>query len=595
MNYLKKYFFLFLAGLFINYAQPSLSAPAEHGLVLDNWFDLFSGDPLDTWHDPQDKRFIDQGINLTQFFKDNTYIREELHNLRQKFINIYHDLENQPDADYIQLSKDITKATMNFTAKYLERSLPASVSKDEMAFIGFGSMARGESGVITDLEGALVWDDLVSGKEALSMVFSQTLSNLLDGLLGHPIYGIKGFRLDEAENSPFHRAPWAKNMSLKQAYCMALKSLPMDSNSEEINDFTKSYFYPFEGSWAYATTPSQLAAYTAAANIKWPPFNKFKINEENKNSDWYKWGSNFLKLTLLSPGYINRVLESADCMRDVDKKSTRDYANSLSNKMKEIELGVIKNFPLLGRNRVFVYGNKKLFDEFENKRNEILNADNQKLRKSLARSYLSTVAKSFSKTGNGMFINGELPEVIDVKRQNYRLEEQLLTNLGFLYDLKSQNQGDIIKDLVKRGVFSKEYGEQSLKRVNQMIRLRWKKQILVESQLSANMQFITKEAHSKKIEDLKNDLVRNKNIINNVDNKYSKIEILKAKADVIEIEQDLHKMPKLIPGNNDSVFSPADIKYIKDTLLPGQVDLLKRLKRFMGSDEASPDPDAFKH
>jgi len=277
------------------------------------------------------------------------------------------------------------------------------------------------------------------------------------------------------------------------------------------------------------------------------------------------------------------------------KKSTRDYANSLSNKMKEIELGVIKNFPLLGRNRVFVYGNKKLFDEFENKRNEILNADNQKLRKSLARSYLSTVAKSFSKTGNGMFINGELPEVIDVKRQNYRLEEQLLTNLGFLYDLKSQNQGDIIKDLVKRGVFSKEYGEQSLKRVNQMIRLRWKKQILVESQLSANMQFITKDAHSKKLEDLKNDLVRNKNIINNVDNKYSKIEILKAKADVIEIEQDLHKMPKLIPGNNDSVFSPTDIKYIKDTLLPGQVDLLKRLKRFMGSDEASPDPDAFKH
>lgn len=578
------------------FASLGWSYHGPRNLNLGSSYDLFQGDWLDTWEDPKDSRFVEQGIDLKKSFEEAAFIREELYNIRQKFAKLFNEMQGMPGADYFQLEKDITKATIEFTVKYLDKAKPASINKDEIAFISFGSMARGEAGIVTDLEGSLLWDDNVVGKDSLGLEFGQSLSNLLDGLIGHPIYGIRGFRLDEADHSPFHRAPWARTMSLSNAYCMALKSLPVLEASKQENKFRKSFFYPFEGSWVYTNaSPNKLASYIGAGHFdSWPGMWSTRLKEKDLTSDWYQWAKPTLTNRLIQSEYIAKMLAKSACGRDLPASEVDKYAKAISLALQSNEIATISNFPQLSRNRAFIYGNKELFRKFEHDRREILNENNKFLRKKLAMKYLNELVKYIEDPKIGI-VTAKAPDVVDIKRYNYRFEEQLYTNLAFLLDLDLQNQGDIIKYLSAQGIIGKEFGKRSFDRVNQIIRLRLKKQIALQTQLGKDMLFLTNEAHASKLKKLEDELAENQNIVN--DPLQSELAKLEANNNIMEIKSDLKLMPKLIPGNPDSIFTPADIDYIRNVMFPEQNAAYKRLIAFLKDNKdvsSSINFDAFK-
>src|SRR5690606_8914750 len=117
-------------------------------LILDDFAQFFTGDPLDTWTDPQDERFKD--INLKAFFGNefNTKIRKELHELKQSYITKFAKIYNRPGADYLALQKELTKDLMNWTAQHVIAAVPPSVSPNDYAFVAFGSAGRLESGIV---------------------------------------------------------------------------------------------------------------------------------------------------------------------------------------------------------------------------------------------------------------------------------------------------------------------------------------------------------------------------------------------------------------------------------------------------------------
>lgn len=579
----------------------TLTADSAHyskaELNLDNRYDLFEGDWFNDWEDPKDSRFLEAKIDLKEKFAKATPLREELFTLRQKYIRLFNALDGDPKADYLGLSKELSKEYITFTNKFIKKALPENVSEEDMAFMGFGSMAREESGIVTDLEGTLLWSPHVKSKQTLGYIFGQKLSNRLDGLLGHPIYGIKGFRLDEAEHSPFHRAPWAANFSTAKAYCMGVKSLPVTDAERDLNKFRNSYFYPFEGSWVYtSSTPEELAYLVNAAYIdNWPNQFLLQINEKTKKSDWYQWAEPLVTSRFIKESYIADVLASSDCVAEMQADEIAKTAKELSERLKKTEIATISNFPQISRNHIYVYGNKKLVDEFNARRNEILNKDNQFLRKKLANKFLKElITFILSQTGDS-FITGKAPGVVDIKRYNYRLDEQIHTNFALLFGIEKQNQADIIKELVEKGFFGKEYGRATLERVNQEVRLRWRKQIKLQSQLSKDMQFLTKEAYDKKLAEMRADLKANEETLNKAE--ASEIEILQAKNTINELKQDLKLMAKSMPGKDDSIFRPQEIEYIRDVLYPEQALVMKRLVAYVGRSadpEIAPNPDAFK-
>jgi hypothetical protein len=378
---------------------------------------------------------------------------------------------------------------------------------------------------------------------------------------------------------------------------MGIKSLPVKGADRNINKFRNTYFYPFEGSFAYTgSTPEQLAHLMNAGYIdSWPNQFLIQINAKTKNSDWYKWAKPLVTSRLIKSNFIDDILYKSDCERDKNAHEITLAAQGLSDRMTKTEIATISNFPQISRNHIYMFGNKKLVDDFINRRNEILNRDDQFLRKKLAHKFLKElITFILSQTGNS-FITGKAPGVVDIKRYNYRLDEQIHTNLALLFDIEKQNQADIIKELVDRNFFGKEYGQATLERVNQEVRLRWRKQIVLQSQLSKNMQFLTQEAYDNKVKEINDELKENEQIIER--GEASEIELLQAKNTVNELKQDLKLVLKSVPGKSDSIFRPQEIKYIRDVLYPEQALVLKRLVAYVGRSEKpaiAPNPDAFK-
>lgn len=579
----------FLAGILLVTSVTAMAS--QQPLNLGQSIHQFEGDPLDTWRDPEDARF--SGKDLRSYFKANDTIRKELFDIRNEFIARYKAMSDEENPDYLQLSRELSDRTIEWITKYLDASLPASVQKSDLAFIGMGSLARKEVGPYTDLEGVLVWDEKVPDRNGLTAVLAQAFANLLDPALGHPIYGKKGFRLDEAQNSPRHLAPFAKDFSYQDSYCMLIKALPEPRPKDidaatwaNVNRFRLEYFMPFEGSWAYATTPANAAEYARGALIDWKTHRFVNVNDTVLDTDWYKWGKQFLTAVQIQPDYIAQVLTDAPCTEGKTAAEIKNLAKNIAYKLQNIELNVIKASSLLMRNHTFVYGNENLYNQFSLRREEILSENNGELRKKTALGHLKAIVTEWAdkRNGGGMLINQEVPAVFDLKRQNYRFEEQVHTDLGILFNVGVQNQGDIIKALVERNVFGKDYGERAYKRVSQMLGLRWRKQSHVEGQLSANLNFLSGPAYQEKVKQSQAELEK---IQAWLDEPVERNEVLKAmkQAEKSELLSKLDELYKLDPKAEDAVFGPKQLAYIRTTLIPEQAETYRRLIAFVGNPE----------
>ena len=587
---------LFLVSLSTNF----LFAKNNFELTLDSSSQFFSGYPLNSWIDPKDPRF--QDANLKDFFANdfNTKMREELYNLRQSYIAQFKKIYNKPGADYLSLQKQLTKDLMSWTKKHIEAALPAGISEKDYAFVAFGSAGRLESGIITDLEGGLVLSDNVANPADVGLEFGNNLATTLNGLIGHPMFGRKGFRLDEQSNAPIHFAPFVKSdQSIGEILCPMITNYAFAKTSAQ-KTFWKNYFYPFEGSYVLVTTPQNLAQYARGVSYNMPQIFQLRVNSSTRGQQWYKWASQFLiKGTYTDADYLRANIENSSCGAKLSSSELTNWVNYFLDSDQSNELKVVSAFADIGRNHYFVAGNKDLYDQFVSERNKILHENNALIRKKIASLNFNELISKWSqkKYGGEMFIEGKLPSsgVFDIKRHNYRLIEQFLTAFQSYLNLGVQNPKDIINEMVKDGIFGKDFAHSLLDTVNHLTKLRWLSQIKVDGQLEQSMDFLTTKAYQSKLDSLKSAQKTEQTNLQNAKDPNSFVALM-AQSNLAEINYNLAKMAKLEPLKNDSVMNPEEISYLEHVIIPVEHLLFKRIVAFMGSSSnknLSPKPNAF--
>ncbi len=573
--------------------QASQASGPDELFLLENSPDWFDNDPLDQWQAPDDFRFSTKNLPSLgldwQFFGDQfkaaSSMRKEFIDLQQKYISIFNHLNNLKGADFLQLGKNFSEELRNWVAVYIRRAINDFELEKHLAVISFGSLGRGEAGPVTDFEAALVWDPNFSTRNyqsKKSLEIANLLARSLEGLIGHPSFGRKGFRLDESEASPFHLAPWAQKLSIANALCWALSALEQPGDSEEIKEFRKAYF-PFEGTWAYASRPKSLAALIPYGQ-KTPAEKSALIDDISSSFISTAYFSDELK----SCRYKGTLLSSDDTMRN-------QLAQKLSLHMRTNEENVAQFFRWMARNRILVFGNKTLFQDFERERETIFSqveASGLTQREELALKGLNRIILEFEKYGDRMLVTGVLPESTDLKRNHYRFEEQFLTNLGLFYDLSVQNTGDILKELKQRGIFGLNFANGLYQNLNQLTRLRWKEQIALGEQLAPGMNFLTQKAHQNKLAELTKEEGNLQEIIKKAST--PEIEKLLAQQKLAELKTTKKKLSKLLPLEKDSILGEDEISLLRSTILPTEVNLLKRLREFVKSYKNNKDrPSAF--
>lgn len=568
LNMFKKlYIIVFLLSLGLNlYAEES-----------------FFKDPLETWVKPDDPRFDPNSLGkelrlswdtLEKEFEKNKDLRKEFYDLQQEYIKKYHELTNDPKANYLNLSKEFSIALIKWLGQKIGAIINDDALSQELAFIAFGSLARLEAGPVTDLEGAIVWNENYKDKETrnyLSFEIGNKIARHFESLIGHPLFGRKGFRLDESDASPFHLAPWAQNLSIQEAYCWLVKSMPVAGESDEETEFRKELFLPFEGSWAYASTPKALAKLTI---FNYKNFAEKKALLEGVSS------------IFLDSNFIFDNIKTCDSLKDSPEEDLKDLTDKIRTRLLRREGSVASFFRFMQRNRKLIYGQEQLFDEFGQEINELLDKpyDNDTTyRQQIAKNSFRRLVPEFEDVGNGILVSGEIPGYTDIKRWHYRLEEQVLTNLSLYYNLGVQNTADIIEALKDKSLIGKEFAENIFYRINQLTRLRWKEQITAEEQLKTGYNFTDTNAYDKHMNTLNNEVESLDKIINNKDS--TTIEVLAARYHRSELESLLRTMEKLKPLSTNSILDEKEVDLIKNKIIPGELDLLKRVKAFISGDE----------
>jgi predicted nucleotidyltransferase len=554
-------------------------------LLLSN-LSLAYKDPLLSWEKPDDPRFdwktLGEQLHISWESLENTFkkredLRKSFRDLQKEYINKYKEIKDNPDANFLELSEEFTKALKKWVAGRLNELVPDEL-KNELAFIIFGSMARKESGPVTDLEVAIVWNEKYKDKDerdSLSFSLANKVAREFENLIGHPEFGRKGFRLDEADASPFHLAVWAQNLSIDEAYCWADKVYKYRNESDEVGEFRKTYYWPFEGSWVFASTPKALAALATYSLSTFP---------EKKDL-----------MKAISSKYMSYdfILDNLKNCKELDNNEKESLAEGLSARMLRTEQAVATFFRLMQRNSAFLFGQKDLYTEFKNAKDKLLDSkdyDEELINRQLiAISAMKKSVKDFKEVGEGMFVSGKLPDLTDLKRNHYRLEEQILTNLSLYYNLGVQNSGKIIIALRDKGIFGKEFAKNYLERANQLARLRWKEQTMIGEQLKPRQNYLSVKAYDEAVDEINAEI---KKLDNTIKTSKDENELIMARYNRGHLQDELRVLEKLKPMQEDSVFDPKEIEYLNDTLLPAEVDLFKRLQSFLGS-KGKPNENAF--
>ncbi len=406
-------------------------------------------------------------------------------------------------------------------------------------------------------------------------------------------------------------------------------------------EFLESY-YPFEGTWAFINTPQNMAAYLRTANYEfpWPVV----LSESNKEEDWYLFGEKFMKNPMLNIDHIFRELSNSNCAREIGEgKAVADAAGKIRDKMVKNELNVLSGFDSISRNTLHLFGNKALFDEYQDEVSKVLDGSDNLRERAMVRILHGLILK-FRKDQNGgdMFLNGNFGDVTDVKRILYRFEEQVWTTIGRLANLGVQNIRDILNEFASGDFISRQFADTRIELLNNALGLRWKETILANEQTSSLQDFVSKTAHEKEVANkeasivalkeqidtlLKSQSYRNaKNSVDQLkailkketdaakkpgiraDLQLKKAEFAKAEAQYLQLNNKLVATEKQLAILNaldqealDPYLTKEKIEQWKTTYSKMSQDLYKRLVHFVGGLENIENkeykivnPDAFK-
>ena len=191
---------------------------------------------------------------LSQYFSNSANPDQaKIEAIRKKHYGLIAQERQKAKPNYNDVTKTITRDIKQLVQELINEEIRRlGPPPCEYTIITLGSMARQESGPITDLEiGFLMKEKTVETYQYFEKL-SQNLSDRIFLLGEHPSVGGKGFRMDEADNAPRHLRFFARNATPTEVRKLM--------NQAMLNrDFDK---IPYEGSRPFLATPEEFAKYS---------------------------------------------------------------------------------------------------------------------------------------------------------------------------------------------------------------------------------------------------------------------------------------------------------------------------------------------
>lgn len=256
---------------------------------------------------------------------------------------------------------------------------------------------------------------------------------------------------------------------------------------------------------------------------------------------------------------------------------------TMSQKEKNIAVGAFA----IARNVRHLYGDKAVFDKYVVARDKYLQGPPQDAtyhktrREELSYYLLKFDADKHGKSGS-MIATGKLGDIIDIKRTLYRFPEEVLTTLGFMYNVGVQNTAHIADKLVAMKRMSPEWGNTLKDLMNFTLCLRLKKQIKFGKQ--GLLVPVTQKGFNELKQLYANDLATaNKSLAAATAAQNTKA-IGQAEMDIVKAKVNMKDLEKLTPGKLDSILNSEIITLLNNKYLPLEKKLLETLNKFTAGD-----------
>lgn len=502
---------------------------------------------------------------IKALFAQATQDRKDLDDLRQRNIEKYlkmRDTEEEPN--YMSLATNITEETIAYLNKRVTETIKdLGTPPTKFCIFTMGSMARQETGFYTDLEiGILVKEKNIYVVKYFQK-FAQKLADRFFLLGEHPDVGGKGFRMDEADNSPAHLHFFARYACEAQAKSLLKSAI-------EKREFDK---IPYEGSRIFIATPKEFAQHADPHFLEQP---EEQISKEERDAIFKEE----LKKAELDPA--NKEKSEEDLAKEV-KSLVNELFKPLAPREKQISASTVA----LVRNIRFLYGDKTLFDEYLKEREVYLSGlpgNSNPLyttrRQEIGFSEMKANILKYLNKPDSSIVTGKLAKAVDIKRELYRFPEQILTDLGFMYDLPVQNTVKIAELLAEKGVISEESSKTLVRLMNYLIGLRLKKQEICRKQTYAMV--TTLEEYEEQKKDLETQLAELMSSRAFLAQTFSSAaDIAKVDAEISEIQSKLIDMQKQKPLEESSILSPDEIEKLNTIYLPIMKRLYEAAKEFV--------------
>lgn len=476
--------------------------------------------------------FGEEFRGLAQLYGQVSEDRAKLKDIRDRNTQIFKTLSASEKPDYAGLMRQITAEKTTYLQNIIDeeaRRMP--LSPTAYAIYAMGSMPRQECGLVTDVEIGFIVQDKTPITLKYFAKLSQRISDRLFLLGEHPAVGGKGFRLDEANNSPFHYTfdnRYTDHKDVKKRLVRAIQRREFDK-------------IPIEGSRVLLTTPRELAQYSASEH-------KTKGRVRLSNSERHKVYKHLYRWERKRS--VNASLSKEEIMDDV-----KFWVSQATRKLTAKERGHVEGMNNLLRNCSFIYGDPTVYNLYMSHYKRILrktalnpNGMVVSRRHEIAVDKLSEELDKYIIDPDNFVNNGQLGSKIDLKRQFYRLIEQIITNLGFFYGASEQNTLDIVDFLVTHQHMSVAFGVEMKELMNFAMGLRLKKQDVLKKQGFAI--FIDEQEFEKERYDLeKNVRGLNKMIEFQEKRKDDPLKMERRHFKRMEAERKLQDHLKALPGS----------------------------------------------
>lgn len=506
---------------------------------------------------------------VKKFFGQTSEDRTRLNELRAKHSNEFTRLSAQGTVDMEAFLKSVDADNKAFISRIIDEETKAlGIDPKKFSVVTMGSMARQESGLYTDLEIFFV----VKRKNTLMQLqlekLAQKLSDRFFRLGEHPDVGGKGLRMDEAGNSPFHLR-FASRYMEPEAQKQALRTAIAERDFKSI---------PFEGCHVMLVTPEELASYHNKAYT-----DKLLATEtqDQRNNRKQLRRQDFLKAYNIARHKKTYAHMSNEELRHkLGEAGNHLYARrSPKEAQHAVELGT-----RLMRNAEALYDKGGLFTDYWTKREEHLNgAPTEKgkhtnLRQEIASKLLLKDGLDYSTDPKFNMSSGKLGDTIDLKRELYRIPEQIITNLGFYYNVGTQNGFDIIQALLNKGVVDEGFAKDLKDLMNFAMQMNIKQQSIMKKQGFAI--YLSQEKFQKDLDEQKDLEARAQKKISILEAaKGSPKDLNKAREKLAEIQYKIHDIESVAPGK---ILTPTEVNALSTRYLPMLSALYDRIFQFLG-------------